>query len=235
VSGFYVIFEGGDGAGKSSTMKAVAAEVKNRLKEYNTSFALHMTHHPGSTPLGAHMRKLVKFSEEIDPNITIDNLSRQLLYMVDTVSFVNQILRPALAADEWVFADRSSFISALVYGVADGLNLEEIDHLFQIITPPKANRLYVLQCPWTVGAERLRQRAVLDHFDRKPPEFFEKVEDIYNNLLTGSAERTMLVSKSVALQDVIYVDSTLPFAQVVNYITADLLQEAQNLAILPPK
>ena len=60
--GTYVIFEGNEATGKSSTMKAVAEAMKDRLPA-------KLTHHPGSTPLGAHLRKLVKYPKEIDPEI----------------------------------------------------------------------------------------------------------------------------------------------------------------------
>lgn len=225
--GVYVIFEGGDGAGKSTTMKAVAEELTKRLP---VTVPTHLTHHPGSTPLGTHIRKLVKYPEEIDANIRIDSLSRQILYMVDTVSFVKQRLEPALKANELVFADRSSFISAMAYGTAEGLDLADIERLFQLITPPKADRLYVLQCPWQVGKTRLEGRPEhADHFERKPAAFFAKIEEIYNNLITGPVERTMLVSRSVNLDNIIHIDSTLPLADVVDTIVTDLLTRVIKL------
>ncbi len=228
--GMYVIFEGNDGAGKSTAMKAVAETLAARIP---ARLRMHLTNHPGSTPLGAHIRKLVKHPEDIDPDIKIDALSRQTLYMVDTVSFVKQRLEPALAAGDLVFADRSSFISALVYGTAEGVTMTEIDRLFQLITPPKADRLYVLRCPWELGKERLRERAErADHFERKPNEFFRTVENVYDNLLTGPAERTMLVSRSVNLDNLVYVDSSLPLPQVVEFIVNDLLRSMVELGVL---
>lgn len=227
--GMYAIFEGNDGAGKSTTMKAVADALQKRVGP----LPLHLTHHPGTTPLGAHIRKLVKYPESIDPKIEIDSLSRQILYMVDTVSFVKQRLEPALNANEMVFADRSSFISALVYGTAEGLSLADIDRLFQLIVPPKADRLYILRCPWQVGKERLHQRQErLDHFERKPEAFFAKVEEVYNTLITGTTERTLLVSKSVNLENVIYIDSTLPLNKVVDTIVTDLVREMDRLGVV---
>jgi dTMP kinase len=225
--GMYIVFEGGDGAGKSTTMRAVADGLSRR---WPTTLSLHLTHHPGSTPLGTHIRRLVKFPEEIDANIKIDSLSRQILYMVDTVSFIKQRLEPALEAGEIVFADRSNFISALVYGTAEGLDLADIDKLFNLITPPKADRLYILRCPWELGKKRLSQRAErADHFERKPEAFFRAVEDIYDNLITGSAERTLLAGRSVNLENVVFIDSTLPFHQVVDTIVCDLMREMLRL------
>lgn len=231
MSGLYVIFEGNDGAGKTTTMSAVADEMKNRFPGFNPI----LTHHPGSTSLGKHLRKLVKFPEQIDPNIHIDDLSRQMLYMVDTVSFIKTILEPALENNQSVFADRSSFISALVYGLADGLSLNDIMKLFEIITPPKANRLYILQCPSHISKERIKaERGTLDHYDKKPSDFFTKVENIYNNLITGSSDRTILVTKAVTLDNIVYVDTTMPKNRVVQTIADDMSKLAIDLGVLSP-
>lgn len=231
MSGLYVIFEGNDGAGKTTTMAAVAKEMTRRFPKFDPI----LTHHPGSTPLGSYLRKLVKFPEQVDPNIRIDDLSRQMLYMVDTVSFIRTLLEPSLAQNKAIFADRSSFVSALVYGLADGLSLHDITRLFDIITPPRANRLYVLQCPWSVGKQRIQaERGVLDHYDRKPAEFFTKVEQLYQNLITGSSERTILITRSVALDDIIYVDTTMPRDRVVNTIADDMSKLIHDLGVLPP-
>jgi len=226
-NGLYVIFEGTDGAGKSTTMKSVAAILQKHINK-----PIHLTSHPGATPLGAHIRQLVKYPETIDKNIEIDNLSRQILYMVDTVSFVKQKLEPALHANEVVFADRSSFISALVYGTAEGLSLSDIDRLFQLIVPPKANRLYILYSPLEVWQARIERRGDKDYFERKPMAFFQKITEIYDSLITGPAERTLLVSKSVNLDNIVYIDSTQPLYKIVEFIVKDLLQEMQGLGIV---
>ena len=227
MQGIYVIFEGSDGSGKTSTMKAVADVLPAILEEegFSKNQKTHLTHHPGSTPLGAHLRKLVKAPESIDPAIEIDPLSRQMLYMVDTVSFGKSRLEPALEKGEFVFADRSSFISALVYGCAEGMSIEEVHRLFAIYDPPKADRLYVLQCPWSIAKERMLEdrgsKVKLDYYDQKPDGFFDKIINIYDNLLTGPPERTVAISRSVALNNVIYIDATQPIDKVVDEIITD--------------
>lgn len=223
--GMYVVFEGADGAGKSTTMNAVAEELQRRIGPIPHKLTLH----PGSTPLGKHLRTLVKYPEQIDPAIQIDPLSRQILYMVDTVSFVRQLLEPSIDAGITVFADRSSFISALVYGAAEGLKMADIDRLFQLIVPPQMDRLYVLRCPWQVGRERLKSRQDLDHFERKPEAFFRKVEEIYDRLITGPTDRTLLVTRSVSPKNLVYVDATLPLDRVVDTIVSDLVKLHREL------
>lgn len=230
-NGFYVIFEGSDGSGKTTTMRMVAHALSNKLKEMSIYKDIILTQHPGSTPLGKHIRQLVKFPHQIDPMIKIDELSRQMLYMVDTVNFIKTLLEPSLADGKIVFADRSSFISALVYGLADGLKLQDIESLLDVITPPKADRLIVLQLPANISIERMRNsRAVygtdgageLDHYDKQPLEFFHKINSIYDTLTTSSPEQTVLVSRSVRVNDLKYFDATLTIDDLVSSITDDL-------------
>jgi dTMP kinase len=222
--GAYAIFEGLDGVGKTTVMKNVAEVLPSKLGV--DEFPAQLTHHPGATPLGAHLRKLTKYPEQIDPDITMDELSRQLLFMVDTVSFVNTVLTPALNNGQSIFADRSSFISAIVYGTASGLDLAQVNQMFQLIRPPKADRLYILNCPWEVARSRMGKMTdkELDYYERKSHDFYNKVESIYNDLITGPPERAVMVNHSVALDNVIYVDATLPLNAVVNIIADDLAE-----------
>jgi dTMP kinase len=221
----YIIFEGNDGSGKSSTMHAVAKHLSTIKPDFNPI----LTQHPGSTPLGQYIRSLVKYPEKINPDIKIDKLTRQLLYMADTVNFIKILLEPAIQANQNVMADRSSFISALVYGLAEGLSLYEVTKLFDVVQTPRADRLYVLQCPWQEAKNRINKTRIdLDHFDKKQEDFFARVEYIYNNLLTADAEWTFLISKIVALQDVIYVDTTMPQEKVVEFISHDILKRLEE-------
>lgn len=229
MNGMYAIFEGNDGAGKTTTMLAVAEQLKNKFPELK----LKTTHHPGSTPLGKHIRKLVKYPEQIDVDIKIDDLSRQMLYMVDTVSFIKEILCPALDNNVSILADRSSFISALVYGLADGLSVSDISRLFDLITPPKADRLYILTCPWHVSQRRIKaERTNLDHYDKKGENFYKRIEAIYNTLLTGPSDLTLLVLKSVSADNVVYVDTTMAESAVVDFIVNDMIKVAYQKRLI---
>lgn len=222
--GLYVIFEGNEGTGKSSTMSAVAEHFRGNLNP-------KLTHHPGSTPLGAHLRKLVKFPHEIDKDIYIDPLTRQCLYMADTISFVENVLKPSLNVGQTVFADRSTFISGLVYGTADNVDPQEIYKLLQLIKPPLADRLYILQCPWYVTRQRINasRQNNQDHYDNQSDEFFQRVDKKYSELLTGTPEQLMMVSRVTHLDNVIYINADRPQQQVVDDIILDLESYINNL------
>lgn len=217
VHGLYVIFEGNEGTGKTSTMLAVAEHFRDKLDPI-------ITHHPGSTPLGAHLRQLVKYPHTIDPKIHIDPLSRQCLYMADTISFVESILKPALSHNQTVFADRSTFISGLIYGSADNIDQQDLYKLLQLINPPRADRLYIFQCPWEVSKQRIAatRSGDKDHYDNQSEEFFKQVDDKYSKLLTGTSQQLMMVSRVASLDNVVYIDASRPQNQVIEQIITDI-------------
>ena len=211
----YVIFEGMDGSGKTTTMRAAAQEMQKH------GIDPILTSHPGSTPLGAHLRQLVKNPKSINIDINIDPLSRQLLYLTDMVSFVRSILEPALDNNQWVFADRSTIISAIIYGGAEGLDTRELEVLHSIITPPRADKLYILTCPPEVAIARINStRSEQDHYDNKPDDFFRRIWKTYDNLLF---DNRIIVQKVVSLDRVKYLSTENWLEDVVDSIVEDLL------------
>tara|TARA_R110000751_G_scaffold112718_2_gene211706 strand:- start:1755 stop:2462 length:708 start_codon:yes stop_codon:yes gene_type:complete len=219
----YVIFEGGEGTGKSSTMKAVAERL-----EQNHNYEALLTYHPGSTALGTHIRKLVKYPQLISEDIIMDPLSRQVLYMADTINFIELILKPSLAKNKTVFADRSSFISGLVYATAEEVDQTEIMRLMQIVDPPRADRVYVFICPWEISQKRVNAQSRLsetkgDHYDNESSVFHDKINQIYGNLQCYNQEFAMMISRVAALDNIVHVDASLPQDKVVDFVYNDYL------------
>jgi len=102
----YFIFEGPDGVGKSTAINNTISNLKNTLGLKNIT----STQLPGTTPLGQHIRKLVKDPQAIDQNIHLNPLTRQMLYAADYSSFIIDYLNPLLESNEIVICDRSSKI-----------------------------------------------------------------------------------------------------------------------------
>jgi dTMP kinase len=222
-SGFYCVIEGIEGAGKTT----VTAKVAERLAGLMSGRTILPTRHPGATPLGKHLRTLLKYSWQIDPAIELDALSSQLLMVVDNSCFVSTVLLPALERGEVVLADRSNFISSIAYGVADGLQYGQIDQMFRVAKPPHMDRLYVLRLPWEIARERMMaqgggDKGGLDRFEQKGEAFFRRVQSVYNGLVTGPQELLMVVNHSVRLENIKYVDATQPIDMVVNEIVRDI-------------
>ena len=225
-NGLYFVIEGIEGAGKTTATAMVAARLQVLLPERKVI----ATRHPGATPLGMHLRTLIKYPWKIDPAIEVDALSGQFLMVVDNSCFVSTVLNPALEEGSIVLADRSNFISSIAYGVADGLEYAQIDRMFQVAQPPKADRLYVLRLPWEIARERMMaqgggDKGGLDRFEQKGERFFLKVQEIYNGLVTGPQELLMVVNHSVRLENILYIDATQHVQAVVNEIVRDVYRQ----------
>ena len=112
MSGHFIVFEGGEGSGKSTAAASFAA----RLESSGADVVL--TREPGGTPVGEQVRALLH--AELAP------WAEAFAFLVARAQIVQDVIRPALARDATVVCDRyeASFIA--YQGYARGLDL---DHL----------------------------------------------------------------------------------------------------------
>ena len=174
--GKYICFEGVDSSGKS-TMSWHAYE--HLCQELGPDKVI-LTRHPGATPIGQEIRKLIKHSD-----VEIDRTTEQMLMTCDHSAFVRTILIPALAEGKIVIADRSNIISGLVYGSAGGADIGMWCNIVNVVPTPPIDGLFLYQCPWQVAKERMfndpsRERC---RIEERGDEFFEKVVECYDDVI----------------------------------------------------
>lgn len=95
----FIVFEGLDGSGKSSLMRALEAELTRQ------GIAFYHTREPGGTPLGEEIRTLILRRQEGTAPVPRTEL---LLYEASRSQHVDEIIRPKLAQKIWVLCDRFS-------------------------------------------------------------------------------------------------------------------------------
>jgi dTMP kinase len=202
-NGLYVVLEGMDGSGKST----ITNKLQKYIQDKQSSRKVISTYHPGSTALGRHLRSLVKNPAQFDHQIEIDNLSRQLLHFVDTISFHKTILEPELSSGSIVLSDRCTYISAVIYGVATGLKAADLTRLFAIYPPQKADLVFVFDTDWEVAQKRSSNRNVVDFYDNQKAEFFMRICDQYRNITKAPLDQMVLYNQVVSLSDLHVIDS----------------------------
>ncbi|UYL09760.1 dTMP kinase [Bdellovibrio sp. SKB1291214] len=111
----FLVFEGLDGSGKSSLMKALEAELQKR------GIPTYMTREPGGTPLGDEIRNMVLRKEGPAPTPRTE----LLLYEASRSQHVDQVIRPKIEKGLWVLCDR--FSASSIAFQSGGREISEAD------------------------------------------------------------------------------------------------------------
>jgi dTMP kinase len=105
-AGRLIVFEGGEGTGKSTQLRRLADVLAERGVPHRT------LREPGGTSLGTEVRRiLLHVEDEIEPR------AEALLFMASRAQLVAREIRPALDRGEWVLLDRF-FLSTYAYQIA---------------------------------------------------------------------------------------------------------------------
>lgn len=119
LSGYFVTFEGGEGAGKSSALAGVAEKLEEE------GYSVLMTREPGGINISEQIRNILLDKN----NIEMDARTEALLYAAARRQHLVEKVKPALSEGKIVLCDRFIDSSLAYQGYARGLG---IDHIFQI-------------------------------------------------------------------------------------------------------
>lgn len=108
----FIVFEGGEGAGKST----IAAALAERLRAEGREVVL--TREPGGTPAGEKVRALLH--EPLTP------WAEAFAFLAARAQIVHEVIRPALERGATVLCDRFSASTMAYQGQARGLDLETL-------------------------------------------------------------------------------------------------------------
>ncbi|MDA0733631.1 MAG: dTMP kinase [Chloroflexi bacterium] len=177
----FIVFEGGDGAGKSTQCRSLLQRLLRR------GYPVRVTREPGGTPLGESLRRLLKSRRDIS------TLSELLLFEAARFQLVEQVIRPALVAGETVICDRFTASSLAYQGYGRGLDLGLIYQLNGYATGGISPDLTVwLDLPVEVGLAR-RSKSDGDTFDGASPEFHQKVRQGYSDLSAQNPSKWLVL------------------------------------------
>ncbi|MFT3887913.1 MAG: dTMP kinase [Arachnia sp.] len=116
MTGLFVVFEGGDSAGKTTQSTLLSQWLTERGVAHVT------TRQPGGTEIGSHLRRLV-----LDPSFgDVSPRAEALMYAADKAQHVHELILPALARGEVVVSDRYVESMVAYQGAGRGLGSEEI-------------------------------------------------------------------------------------------------------------
>ena len=187
--GRFISLEGGEGAGKSTQLNALAEALKGR--------GLHVlvTREPGGSPGAEAIRQLLLEGEETRWNPRAE----ALLFAAARSDHVEKTIQPALARGDWVLSDRFIDSSLAYQGEAGGLGIEAVRDLHRFGSVDfLPDRTLVLTLDETEGAARARVRDGNpgDRIGSRPPSYHAAVDAGFRTMAEREPERVKLIDAS---------------------------------------
>ena len=165
--GRFITFEGIDGAGKSTHLGRCAQWLRDR------GIAVVVTREPGGTELGEAIRDWF-LHQPTDPR------TEALLAFAARSDHLERLVRPALAAGEWVVCDRFTDSTVAYQGAGRGLGAERVEQLEQWLHPDlQPDRTYLFDLEPAEAARRRSKARAADRFEAEDIAFFGRVRDGY--------------------------------------------------------
>jgi dTMP kinase len=197
----FITFEGGDGTGKSTQIKALERHLAARGRSFVA------TREPGGTPLGKLIRQaLLEVGEQ-----PIGSPTELFLYLADRAQHVQDVILPALENAKIVLCDRYTDSTLAYQGYGRGIDLKVLRELNRIADRGVKPDLTILfDCPVEIGLSRIGRRLAEegggadreDRFEREKAEFHEKVRTGFLELARAEPERFRIIDASRSVGDV---------------------------------
>lgn len=190
-NGFFITFEGPDGAGKTTIISMVAKELKDAL----------LTREPGGIDIAEQIRKVILDRE----NTAMDSRTEALLYAAARRQHLVEKVKPALEDGKVVLCDRFVDSSLAYQGHARGLGIDEVYSINQFAIGKMMPDLTIyFDIEPELGLQRINKnkgrevnRLDLEHLD-----FHQKVREGYHMVLERFPNRIVKIDASGEVNDV---------------------------------
>ncbi len=203
--GLFITLEGGEGAGKSTQMAFVQQRLQDSLLAAGKN--LQVTREPGGTALGEQIRALL-----LDHRQTVMDSDTELLLMFAArAQHLAELIRPTLAAGDWVLCDRFTDATYAYQGGGRGIALKRIAALEDWVQGElRPDLTLLLDLPVDVGMARAGERGELDRFEREQQAFFERVRQTYRARAVAEPGRYRIIDAAQNIEQVqAQIDSAL--------------------------
>ncbi len=216
MKGFFITFEGIEGAGKTTQAKALSEEL---LK---CNFPVVLTREPGGSPVGDKIRKILA-----DPENDISPMTEFLLYAAARAEHADKLLRPYLEEGYVVISDRfmdssvayQAFARELPLSFVDEVNSEAAWEIFPDLT-------FYLDLTPEESVKRVKLRneemeLLPERLEREKTVFFRKAREGYMHIRNNEPARFRLM------------DAMLPPEELHRKIVDSALKELRRRGIYP--
>lgn len=182
-TGRFITFEGGEGTGKSTQARRLAAW----LRDHGQNVTL--TREPGGSPGAEAIRELL-LAGRVAP---FGAEAEAILFAVARADHVAETIRPALARGDWVISDRFADSSRAYQGCA-GVDAATLARLERIAVGDVVPDLtLVLDMPVSEGLLRASGRSAADRFESEDFQVHEDRRRAFLALARAEPERCVVI------------------------------------------
>ncbi len=196
--GRFISLEGGEGAGKSTQAKRLAA----RLSEFGIETVL--TREPGGTPGAEAIRGLLVSGE----TARWDPLTETLLHFAARREHVEKRIKPAIARGAWVITDRFADSTMAYQGYAGGVGRDTVAALHRLVLGDfQPDLTLILDVPVDLGLKRAQARmqgqaAAEDRYERMGEVFHQSLRSAFHEIAAQEPRRCRLIDAAGDVESV---------------------------------
>lgn len=190
-SGRFITIEGGEGAGKSTQARHLAAALER------AGIAVLLTREPGGAPGAELLRRLL-----LEGSTAWSPLAEALLHFAARAEHVARTIHPALERGTWVVCDRYTDSTMAYQGYGQGADRRAIAALARLIDL-RPDLTIMLDVSVATGQARLAARGARpDRYERMGRDFLARVHEGFRAIAAAEPERCVLISAEADEADI---------------------------------
>jgi dTMP kinase len=193
-SGYFLTFEGPEGAGKSTQIKLLSAELEAAGRR------VLVTREPGGTPIGEAIRSIL-----LDQgNYAMLPETEALLHTAARSQHVGEVIRPALENGIVVLCDRFVDSTLAYQGGGRGLAMESLELIQELATEGlRPDITILLDLPVEVGlARRFGGEGEINRFDSAGIAFHQRVRLTFLELARREPNRWAVIDALRGVEEI---------------------------------
>ncbi len=198
MNGFFITFEGPEGAGKTTQISLLKIYLENK------GYEVVLTREPGGTPIAENLRQILKYH---DGDEVISDEAELLLFAAGRSQHITNVIKPAVEKGQIVLCDRFVDSTTAYQGYARGQNLEKLKMINDYSIGDNMPILTLLldlttETSYKRTNKRVDTEGGIDRFETAGFAFHEKVRSGFLEIADNAPERVKVIDADNNIENI---------------------------------